>query len=91
MFVICFGYEHDEFWDHKPCLVKEFTDISQGVRRLGAASIDMCHVALGIVVAYWEYRLKPWDMAAVVLIVEEASEKAKQKGVARWKKKRLYA
>lgn len=40
----------------------------QGVRRLGAASVDMCHVALGIVEAYWEYRLKPWDMAAGVLV-----------------------
>ncbi|KAK4803328.1 hypothetical protein SAY86_001531 [Trapa natans] len=44
----------------------------KGVRRLGAAAVDMCHVALGIVEAYWEYRLKPWDMAAGVLIVEEA-------------------
>lgn len=41
----------------------------QGVRRLGAASVDMCHVALGIVDAYWEYRLKPWDMAAGVLVI----------------------
>jgi myo-inositol-1(or 4)-monophosphatase len=40
----------------------------QGVRRLGAASVDMCHVALGIVEAYWEFRLKPWDMAAGVLV-----------------------
>lgn len=40
----------------------------QGVRRLGAAAVDMCHVALGIVEAYWEYRLKPWDMAAGVLV-----------------------
>ncbi|KAK2966380.1 hypothetical protein RJ640_021524 [Escallonia rubra] len=39
-----------------------------GVRRLGAAAVDMCHVALGIVEAYWEYRLKPWDMAAGVLL-----------------------
>ncbi|KAM1138294.1 hypothetical protein ACFX14_036081 [Malus domestica] len=38
-------------------------------------SVDMCHVALGIVEAYWEYRLKPWDMAAGVLIVEEAGGK----------------
>ncbi|KVI03136.1 Inositol monophosphatase [Cynara cardunculus var. scolymus] len=44
----------------------------KGVRRLGAAAVDMCHVALGIIEAYWEYRLKPWDMAAGVLIVEEA-------------------
>lgn len=41
----------------------------QGVRRLGAAAVDMCHVALGIVEAYWEYRLKPWDMAAGVLVM----------------------
>lgn len=41
----------------------------KGVRRLGAASVDMCHVALGIVEAYWEYRLKPWDMAAGVLVI----------------------
>lgn len=41
----------------------------QGVRRLGAAAVDMSHVALGIVEAYWEYRLKPWDMAAGVLVI----------------------
>jgi len=33
--------------------------------------VDMCHVALGIVEAYWEYRLKPWDMAAGVLVCFE--------------------
>lgn len=41
----------------------------QGVRRLGAAAVDMCHVALGIAEAYWEYRLKPWDMAAGALVI----------------------
>lgn len=45
-----------------------FCECGQGVRRLGAAAVDMCHVALGIVEAYWEYRLKPWDMAAGVLV-----------------------
>lgn len=44
----------------------------QGVRRLGAAAVDMCHVALGIVEAYWEYRLKPWDMAAGVLVISSS-------------------
>lgn len=39
------------------------------MRRLGAAAVDMCHVALGIVEAYWEYRLKPWDMTAGVLVM----------------------
>ena len=28
----------------------------------------MCHVALGVAEAYWEYRLKPWDMAAGALV-----------------------
>ncbi|KAI4370890.1 hypothetical protein MLD38_019187 [Melastoma candidum] len=72
LLVTGFGYEHDDPWLTNMELFKEFTDISRGVRRLGAASVDMCHVALGIVEAYWEYRLKPWDMAAGVLIVEEA-------------------
>ena len=53
-------------------LFKEFTHITQGVRRLGSAAIDMCHVASGVAEGYWEFRLKPWDVAAGVLIVEEA-------------------
>nr|XP_048328446.1 phosphatase IMPL1, chloroplastic isoform X5 [Ziziphus jujuba var. spinosa] len=80
LLVTGFGYEHDDAWATNMELFKEFTDISRvlideiyffllshGVRRLGAAAVDMCHVALGIVEAYWEYRLKPWDMAAGVL------------------------
>ncbi|XP_078437120.1 myo-inositol monophosphatase like 1 [Wolffia australiana] len=72
LLVTGFGYEHDDAWATNIELFKEFTDISRGVRRLGAAAVDMSHVALGIVEAYWEYRLKPWDMAAGALIVEEA-------------------
>eukprot|EP00249_Psilotum_nudum_P014925 c25071_g1_i1 orf=411-1496(-) len=75
LLVTGFGYEHDEAWATNCVFFKEFTDISRGVRRLGAAAVDMCHVALGIVDAYWEYRLKPWDMAAGVLMVEEAGGK----------------
>ncbi|XP_021761236.1 phosphatase IMPL1, chloroplastic-like [Chenopodium quinoa] len=72
LLVTGFGYEHDDAWTTNINLFKEFTDVSRGVRRLGAAAVDMCHVAIGIADAYWEYRLKPWDMAAGVLIVEEA-------------------
>lgn len=43
-----FGYEHDEAWSANMELFKELTDVSRGVRRLGAAAIDLCHVALGI-------------------------------------------
>ena len=42
------------------------------MRRLGAASVDLCHVALGVLDAYWEFQLKPWDMAAGALILTEA-------------------
>eukprot|EP00889_Picochlorum_renovo_P001509 jgi/Picre1/28539/NNA_003941.t1 len=63
---------HDEAWLANLDLFREFTDITRGVRRLGSAAIDMCHVASGITDGYWEYRLKPWDMAAGVLIAEEA-------------------
>lgn len=67
-----FGYEHDEAWLANIGLFQEFTDVTRGVRRLGSAAIDMCHVACGVSDAYWEFRLKPWDMAAGVLIAEEA-------------------
>ncbi|CAL5060051.1 unnamed protein product [Urochloa decumbens] len=72
LLVTGFGYEHDDAWTTNINLFKEFTDISRGVRRLGSAASDMSHVGLGITEAYWEYRLKPWDMAAGALIVEEA-------------------
>jgi myo-inositol-1(or 4)-monophosphatase len=41
-------------------------------RRLGAAALDLCLVARGWTDGYWERHLKPWDMAAGVLIVAEA-------------------
>jgi len=44
----------------------------QGIRRMGAAALDLCWVACGRVDGYWEWRLKPWDCAAGKLIVEES-------------------
>lgn len=45
---------------------------SLGIRRLGAASLDMCMVAQGSAEAYFEYRLSVWDFAAAMLIVKES-------------------
>lgn len=42
------------------------------IRRIGAASTDFCSVASGLLDAYWESGLQPWDMAAGILIVTEA-------------------
>lgn len=44
----------------------------QGVRRAGAATIDLCYLASGRVDAFWERELKPWDTAAAALIASEA-------------------
>lgn len=43
-----------------------------GMRRDGSAAIDCCHVAGGRADGFWEYALKPWDMAAGVVICREA-------------------
>ncbi|ETR74281.1 MAG: myo-inositol-1(or 4)-monophosphatase [Candidatus Magnetoglobus multicellularis str. Araruama] len=45
---------------------------AQAVRRLGAASLDLCYVASGRFDGFWEQNLKPWDTAAGMLIAQEA-------------------
>ncbi len=49
-----------------------FQQAAQACRRPGAASLDLAYVAAGRLDGYWEMKLKPWDMAAGKLIVEEA-------------------
>jgi myo-inositol-1(or 4)-monophosphatase len=56
-------------------LVKDFNAFlleARALRRLGSAALDLCYVASGIFDGFWEISLKPWDMAAGVLIVQEA-------------------
>jgi len=43
-----------------------------GIRRDGSAAVDCCHVASGRADGFWEFALKPWDMAAGALICAEA-------------------
>jgi len=45
---------------------------TQGVRRGGAAALDLAYVAAGRLDGFWEPRLKPWDLAAGILLVAEA-------------------
>lgn len=49
-----------------------FSVLAQGVRRAGAASLDLCAVACGRVDGFWEEGLAPWDTAAAALIIQEA-------------------
>ena len=50
----------------------KFGKLTQGVRRLGSAALDMCYVAAGRFDGFWEMSLHPWDVAAGGLISEEA-------------------
>ncbi len=45
---------------------------TQAVRRLGSAALDLCYVACARFDGFWEAALNPWDIAAGVLIIEEA-------------------
>jgi myo-inositol-1(or 4)-monophosphatase len=58
-----------------PVYLKEFEKIfraCRGIRRAGAAALDLCWTAQGIYDGFWEHHLSPWDIAAGTLIMEEA-------------------
>jgi len=50
-------------------------DKTQGLRRCGAAAIDLCYIAAGRLDGFWEFGLSPWDIAAAKIIIEEAGGK----------------
>ncbi|WP_374465996.1 inositol monophosphatase [Ferrovibrio sp.] len=55
--------------------VKDLTSIMPevaGIRRMGAAALDLCYVAAGRFDGFWESGLSPWDMAAGIVVVREA-------------------
>ena len=67
-----FPYDRKENRDNNYaefCLLTQFT---QGVRRPGSAALDMAYVAAGRFEGYWERGLKIWDIAAGIVLVQEA-------------------
>jgi myo-inositol-1(or 4)-monophosphatase len=52
--------------------LEEIMRLSAGVRRFGAASLDLAFVAAGRYDGFWETDLKPWDIAAGIILVKEA-------------------
>jgi len=67
-----FPYDRRTARDNNVQRLDHFVRRSQGVRRAGAAVLDLCYVACGRFDGFWEIRLHPWDVAAGVLIVREA-------------------
>ena len=68
------GFPYDVHQKLVPLLAMfgAFLGQARAVRRLGSAALDLCYVAAGRFDGFWEQTLKPWDVAAGALIVEEA-------------------
>jgi myo-inositol-1(or 4)-monophosphatase len=67
-----FPYDRLELNDTNLERFCDMTMRTQGVRRGGSASLDLCYTACGRLDGYWEIRLHPWDICAGALIVTEA-------------------
>lgn len=73
LMVTGFPYDrHSEDYFRALRLFGHITSITQGVRRLGSAALDMCYVGCGRLDAYFELSIHPWDIAAGALVVQEA-------------------
>jgi myo-inositol-1(or 4)-monophosphatase len=68
-----FPYRTNTEWiDNYMLMLKTVMQQTAGVRRAGAASLDLAYVAAGRLDAFWEIGLKPWDTAAGLLLIAEA-------------------
>ncbi len=67
-----FPYDRGAPFDRQLRLLERLVRPAHDVRRDGSAAVDLCNVATGRTDGFWETALQPWDMAAGVLIVEEA-------------------
>ena len=67
-----FPYDRRQKADEYLAIFKSFMMKCQGLRRLGAAALDLCYVACGRYDGYWELKLQSWDKAAGDLIIREA-------------------
>ncbi len=72
LLVTGFAYDRRETIDNNYAEFCHLTHLTRGVRRGGSASIDLAYVACGRLDGYWERGLSPWDVAAGVVLVEEA-------------------
>lgn len=75
LLVTGFAYDRRETTDNNYAEFCHLTHLTQGVRRSGSASLDLAHVACGRLDGYWERGLSPWDMAAGVILLQEAGGK----------------
>ena len=72
LLVTGFPYDVREYPERSLPLFQAFLMRAQGIRRDGSAALNLAYLAAGRFDGFWEERLHPWDMAAAMLIVEEA-------------------
>ena len=72
LLVTGFAYDIRETTNNNLDHFGRFTLKAQGVRRTGSAALDLCYVAAGRFDGFWEVKLSPWDMAAGIVILNEA-------------------
>jgi myo-inositol-1(or 4)-monophosphatase len=72
LLVTGFAYDRHTRLDNNYAEFAYFTHRTHGVRRAGAAAVDLAFVAAGRCDGYWERGLSPWDLAAGVVLVEQA-------------------
>lgn len=72
LLVTGFPYDPMGRMDEWIALFQKFTAKTHGVRRLGAAAVDLVYVACGRVDGFYEYNLNAWDVAAGAFIVQQA-------------------
>ncbi|MCO5247586.1 MAG: inositol monophosphatase [Chitinophagales bacterium] len=72
--LIATGFPYYDFSKSKAYLevLEGLIHSSRGVRRLGAASVDLAYVAMNKFAGFYEYSLAPWDVAAGAFIIQEA-------------------
>ena len=71
-----FPYDRHTASDDNTAESIAFLKTCRGLRRAGAAALDLAYVARGWFDGYWEMRLNPWDVAAGMLLVTEAGGRA---------------
>ena len=74
--MLCTGFPYNV--RERPDFARDFTNFTmeaQAVRRDGSAALDLAYVACGRFDGFWEDGLNPWDVAAGVLLIEEAGGK----------------
>ncbi len=72
LLVTGFAYDRRQTKDNNYAEFCHLTHLTQGVRRSGSASLDLAYVACGRFDGYWERGLSTWDIAAGIVLVEEA-------------------